>query len=237
MQLVVYCAAAYRLVQRHAMRIENAYSSLDGIDLRWPRTVIADAAVAAVAWIASAAVDNPLSSVLNTSLPPLIILMLGVLAQRQRPLAKVPAEEPPQSQPAIDNLAPQLLSDATPKYAKSGLTAERMRDLANQLGSFMSREKAFLENGLTLDQLSARTGIATHQLSQLLSQHLGASFFEYINRLRVEEVKRCLTDPAFAGQSVLGIGLAAGFNSKAAFNAAFKRFTGTTPTLFRASQS
>jgi len=60
------------------------------------------------------------------------------------------------------------------------------------------------------------------------------SFFEYINRLRVTESQRCLADPAFDGQSILEIGLAAGFNSKAAYNAAFKRFSDTTPSQYRA---
>lgn len=37
----------------------------------------------------------------------------------------------------------------------------------------------------------------------------------------------------FASQSILALALESGFNSKAAFNAAFKRYAGTTPSAYR----
>jgi AraC-like DNA-binding protein len=240
-QLLGYCAGAFVLARAHARRAQESYSSLQGVDLRWVQALILGAGIAALAWIVSAFVKNPLAGVLNTALPPFIVLVLGVLAQRQAPLLvasasiapSLPLVEIPQQAPSSSALRAVGLS-AAPKYAKSGLTPERMTTLAQQLATFMAQEKAFLESDLTLDQLAARTAIAPHQLSQVFNQHMRVTFFEYINGLRVAEVKRCLSDPAFGAQSVLDIGLAAGINSKAAFNAAFKRFTGTTPSAYRA---
>ena len=230
-QLIGYCVAAYRLVEVHVKRAEHTYSALEGIDLRWLQTLIWGAGFAALSWLVSVLVRHPLLKTLTDALPALIILMLGILALHQRSLKiSLPRLD---AEPGLSLKTGVAVTDAAPKYAKSGLTAERMRNLANQLDAFMSRDKAFLENDLTLDVLTSRTDIAPHHLSQVLNQHLGMSFFEYINRLRVNEVKRCLADSAFTEQTVLEIGLASGFNSKAAFNAAFKRYTGTTPTLYR----
>jgi AraC-like DNA-binding protein len=222
-QLLGYCAAAYWTVRTHARAVEQRFSSVHEFDLRWIQSMIAWAGAAALVWVAGIFIRHPAWSLFSIAMPPLMFLALGIRAQRQPPVppATISAASPAEPEPSA-------------KYAKSGLTDERMKSLAAQLEQFMARDKAFLEGELTLGQLAERTGIPQHQLSQVLNQHLGCSFFEYVNRLRVEEAKRCLGDPAYRDQTVLELGLASGFNSKAAFNAAFKRATGLTPSEFRA---
>jgi len=87
-----------------------------------------------------------------------------------------------------------------------------------------------------------RASLSSHGYDQvcgamLLNEHLGESFFDYINRRRVAEVQRCLADPAYRGETVLAIATAAGFNSKASFNAVFLQRTGQTPSEYRRSVS
>ena len=101
----------------------------------------------------------------------------------------------------------------------------------------MESEKPWLENDLTLTQLAARLGTSSHHLSQLLNEDLRQTFFDYVNRRRVAEVQRCLADAAYASQTLLEVALAAGFNSKAAFNTAFRKHTGLTPSQFRLRSS
>jgi AraC-like DNA-binding protein len=52
----------------------------------------------------------------------------------------------------------------------------------------------------------------------------------------VEEAKELLQDPDKSAYTVLALAEEAGFNSKTAFNTAFKRFTGETPTEYRKSR-
>jgi AraC-like DNA-binding protein len=215
-QLLAYTIAAYWTVRIHARDLEQRYSSVQQFDLRWVQALIWWAGAAALVWMIGIFVQHPAWTLVSAALPPLMFLALGILAQRQPPF-------PPAARQA----------EPSAKYAKSGLTDERMKALAEQLEQFMARDKAFLEGDLTLGELANRTGMPQHQLSQVLNQHLGCSFFDYINKLRVEEAKRCLADPSYRAQTVLELGLASGFNSKAAFNAAFRRFTGLTPSEFR----
>jgi AraC-like DNA-binding protein len=119
------------------------------------------------------------------------------------------------------------------RYQRSGLDPERLPELRRQLEALMAGEKPWLENDLTLTELAARVQLSPHHLSQLLNEDLGVSFFDFVNARRVQEVQRCLQDRAYAGQTILDIALASGFNSKAAFNAAFKQHAGVTPTAFR----
>jgi AraC-like DNA-binding protein len=99
----------------------------------------------------------------------------------------------------------------------------------------MNELKLFLESDLTLAELARAVEASPHQVSQVLNQHRGVNFYDYVNRRRVEEVQRCLADPAYGGQTVLDIGLAAGFSSKSTFNAVFKRETGMTPQAYRSA--
>jgi AraC-like DNA-binding protein len=120
------------------------------------------------------------------------------------------------------------------RYQRSGLDRARIPQLLAGLESLMRAEKPWLENDLTLGELAGRAGLSAHHLSQLLNDELHTTFFDYINRRRVEEVKRCLADRAFDGQTLLAIALEAGFSSKAAFNAAFREQAGMTPSQYRA---
>jgi AraC-like DNA-binding protein len=69
----------------------------------------------------------------------------------------------------------------------------------------------------------------------VLSTRLGLSFFDYINGLRVEAVKATLARPQSVGRPLLEIALECGFGSKSAFNEAFKRATGMSPSMYRRS--
>jgi AraC-like DNA-binding protein len=113
------------------------------------------------------------------------------------------------------------LSDA--QYAAWGTRLEEL----------LQRDRIYLESELSLAQLGDRLGIQPYQASELISRRYGEPFFDLINRHRVEEVKKRLEDPAYAHYSILGIALDCGFNSKSSFNAAFKKFTGFTPSQYR----
>ena len=113
------------------------------------------------------------------------------------------------------------------------LPDEHYQKLSAQLEKLIIDEKVYLENELSLAQLSEKLNIQPYQTSELISRQYQESFFDLINRHRVEEVKKRLHDPAFSHLSILGVALDCGFNSKSSFNTAFKKFTGQTPSQYR----
>lgn len=86
---------------------------------------------------------------------------------------------------------------------------------------------------LTLKKLATRMQLNINDLSQTMNVGLNQSFNDFINEQRVEEVKRKMQDPQYAHLSQLGIALASGFNSKATFNRAFKKFAGMNPSEYQ----
>ena len=110
-------------------------------------------------------------------------------------------------------------------------------ELINRLLNYMQEKKPYLDAELTLSSLAKDLSISRSQLSALINEGMGDNFYDFINKYRVEEVKRLMVDPQVKNYNLLGIALEAGFKSKSTFNLIFKRFTGLTPTEYRKNLS
>lgn len=169
-----------------------------------------------------------------------IIYLLGFAGVRQplvfsagasRTKASVDANpEKTAFDPATSGPSPRAQS----KYARSGLSTAALERIAEKLKRAMYAEHLYLECSLTLPQLAKRTGISANHISQVLNEHLGRNFFDFVNGFRVEAAKGHLLT---SDRTILDIALASGFNSKSTFNAAFKKIVGQTPGQYRSQRS
>ncbi len=104
------------------------------------------------------------------------------------------------------------------------------------LTNYMTANKPYLNQLLTLDNLALQTAMPARQLSQVINRHFDKNFFEFINSYRVEESKELLAKKENEKVTMLEIMAQAGFNSKATFNTFFKKTVGMTPTQYRKEQ-
>lgn len=107
--------------------------------------------------------------------------------------------------------------------------------LIGRLREVVEGEKLYLGPELTMSEVADRLHTNTTYLSRAVNDILKKSFPAYINELRIKEAQRLLADPGYANRSIDGIALMSGFKSKSAFNDAFKKFTGMTPSFFQKS--
>lgn len=121
----------------------------------------------------------------------------------------------------------------TEKYSRSGLKDTQAEKYLGKLLSYMETNKPFLDGDLTIHDLSTRTGIARHHITQVLNEKHKRNFFTFINEYRVKEVMERFSDPKFNNYTILAIAMDAGFNSKTTFNSFFKSQTGQTPSEYR----
>lgn len=129
----------------------------------------------------------------------------------------------------------QILMVNSIKYEKSSLSVENAELIHSNLLNLLKQEKPFLDNELKLSSLSNRLSVSPHHLSQVINEKLQVSFYDLINRYRVEEAKEKLIK--FSGKkSFLEIAHEVGFNNKVSFNNYFKKYTGMTPTDFTKSK-
>jgi AraC-like DNA-binding protein len=124
-------------------------------------------------------------------------------------------------------------SESNVKYQRSGLNENRAKELHTQLIKLMETDRIFKDEDLTLFKLAKMLGVSPNHVSQVINTLEHRNFFDYINLLRIEEVKKRIVSKQHEHLTLLGIAFECGFNSKAAFNRAFKKFTGVTPTEFK----
>jgi len=119
------------------------------------------------------------------------------------------------------------------RYEKSTLTLERSDIYLQRLLALMNTEKPYLDGELTLQKVAKAVAISPHHLSQTINEKLNQNFIDFINAYRIEEAKRMLVDPAKKHYSILAVSEEVGFNSKSAFNTAFKKHANMTPSEVR----
>jgi YesN/AraC family two-component response regulator len=118
------------------------------------------------------------------------------------------------------------------KYEKSKLSLEKAHDCLKQLIAIMTTGKKYLDPELSLKTLSEIMEVNTSYLSQIINEHLGKNFADYVNQFRVEEAKRILCEPKQEKLSLTDIAFQSGFNSIPSFNRVFKKLTGLSPSHF-----
>ena len=64
----------------------------------------------------------------------------------------------------------------------------------------------------------------------LFRQVTGMTFKEYLNRVRVEEAERLLTNTDYP---IIDIAVACGYRDQSYFTTVFKKYTGLTPRQYR----
>lgn len=103
----------------------------------------------------------------------------------------------------------------------------------DEIKKIIEEEKLFLNPNLSLSLLSKRFKLNESYFSHFFNQNSDINFSNYINILRVENVKKILVNDSFKNYTLISIALESGFNSKSAFYNAFKKETGITPTEYR----
>jgi AraC-like DNA-binding protein len=119
------------------------------------------------------------------------------------------------------------------KYTRSGLKDGLAEKYLARLLVYMESKKPYLDGNLTIHDLSRKTGISRHHITQVLNENYGKNFFTFINEYRTKEVINRFSDPKYNHYTILAIAFDAGFNSKSTFNSFFKSQTGLTPSKYR----
>lgn len=225
-----YIIASFVLIIRHERVIKELYSSTRYKSLLWARDLqFAGAAVFALCVLFSA-YDIDLANDLSNLAFSIVIYVFSYRAIRQPDIFKEFSHQPLPVEPN-----PPLQRQAG-KYEKSGLSEVKALALLEKLDALMEKEKLYLQPDLNLLQLAERLQTPPHQVSQLLNQYRQTNFFDFVNRYRVAHFQREAADPRNAHLSILALAFDSGFNSKASFNAVFRKMTGITPSAFRAAQ-
>lgn len=217
LQVIGYSMAGIYLIAQYHRKVRKNFSQYEPKNRTWVTTVLVGYIFTCLIppilyWLGIYQAQSPLIKELISFLPFLVFYNILFFNTISNPIVihSIPEEE---------------------RYSGSQLTPEQAQQYLRKLDSDMKIRKLFLEPELSLSELAETTAIPFRYLSQIINQHKGRNFYDYINGLRVEYACNLLRNDS--DKTILEILYASGFNSKTSFNTAFKKHTGKTPTQFK----
>ncbi|MBK8283624.1 MAG: AraC family transcriptional regulator [Ahniella sp.] len=226
--IAVYWWLSYRHLQRYRDWLEREHSQMEEHRLDWLRHFLLALGLTLLIWLGLVAFDRLVAKLDYFQQFPfyvwlgLLVYYLGTEGYRHA------RHVYPVYVPVAEPAAPEPESAPAPSVRPAVDWTARAQDWRQKLiaaGWWRDPE-------LSLPSLARKLGTNSSDLSRAINDGLGMNFNELINRLRVDAVAAELARTPDTG--LLDLALACGFSSKASFNRCFKRFTGKTPSEFRA---
>lgn len=223
---IVYLSFAIKEFNAYKAHIKHAYSGLSGNDFSWIIRLLA----LCLAFIILDVILN-VSELFLSSLPfhsgfliicfiIVVTIYLGYFGIKQ-------------STVLLPSFLMLKLEDQKPVRTVTFTHDKKIESFKSQFIEQLKKEKYYREEDLSLHKLAGYFEMTDKEVSVLLNKYIGLSFYDFINSLRIEEVKQKLVNPAYDHYTILSIAFDSGFNSKATFNRIFKKETGITPSRYQ----
>lgn len=233
-----YLIAITRRLTLYRKRLRDLYSNLAAREYLWINwfiaTLVALWAMAAAAVVMDNLADRSLFDMASISAgTAFLLLFLCIWSLRDPGPDGEGADEEfgPDTGVKMDQV--KVTTRETPKaekYDRSALTEDQAQRISDRICAAMESDRLFLDPNLTLQKLASHVATSPNLVSQTLNDTIGETFFDHVNRWRVEAAKPLLLND---GGTVLAIAIDVGFNSKSTFYKAFRNVTGKAPGLWR----
>ncbi|MGH1335680.1 MAG: helix-turn-helix domain-containing protein [Aureispira sp.] len=223
---VYYVWRSNEILKQHQKQILNRFANLEKIDLQWLQFLTYGLGLV---WILVIITQKNEVIFLGVSI---FVILIGFFGIQQKTIFDSD-KEPSKN---ILTTPPILLMEPTPlpkeKYTRSGLSDKEAGEQYQNLITLMQEESYYKESTLSLSQLASKLNIHPNYLSQIINEREGISFYDFVNKFRVEEFKRLVALPDNRQFTLITLAYECGFNSKSSFNRYFKKITGQTPSQY-----
>ncbi len=226
-QGLLYMIATFRLLQKHSENIKENFSSIERINLGWLKNITL---MTMVTWTLGILIECLQIFGMDASVEAAVPLAIAVLIYAMGYMGL--------RQPEIfSGAGEQAETKDLKKYERSGLTKDKAHALHDKLVHLMETRKPYADPNLKLRHLAHLIATTPNYLSQVINEERQQNFYDFVNRYRIDAARGLITDPANREETLLSIAYSVGFNSKSAFNTAFKKNTGMTPSQFKKSSA
>lgn len=214
--IMLYPIAIFFLLCRHIREYrrwcEDNFSSMDNIDVQWIVRYLIMLAVLGLSFyfIVFRYVPNRMFT------QQWVFLLILGYSTEQILFRKDPWEELLKEDGKFDNTS------------SSDVASPANRQLFEQ---WMDEKKPYLNPDFQLNDLRAVLPMNRTYLSQFVNSEYGCSFYMLVNRYRIAEAKRLMTEQP--DLKIQDIADRCGFSSRRVFSQIFTRETGTTPTEWK----
>ena len=222
-QMVAYFAVIFRFLHRKKKAIRDTVSDAEWVQKEWiPVFEYLFAALFVIVMVCYAIwprTDAWLIQILNVVA--MFYLVYNSIAHPVMPIRQV-AED---IQEPAETYEPEI--SATP-----AMDDRQMKEVCERASRYLEDSKAYLRPDISLAIFAKEINIPQRTLSRSINGCLGCNFFEFINRMRVEEAKRLLLQLDVKDYNIDSIYTDCGFRSRSTFFLVFKKLTGKSPVAW-----
>lgn len=224
--LIGYLAATIVLFQRYKAYLVANFSNTEPLQFRWLNFIIIilgiTFTVSLLGRVASLFVElSYIQAWYYYFVVSVAIFVLSIQAYRQSTRSLLQLDFLPDSAP-FTITEPGASTD-------NNAAAPEMEQFRRRLDVLMATERPYLDPDLNIRQLAERLNTNTSYLSRLINGNYGQNFNDFINGYRVRAFEEKLRAGEHQHYTFLSLALDCGFNSKATFNRAFRKYTGKSP--------
>jgi len=215
-----------RLLSNHKIEVHNHFSMVESKELTWARLFLIYNICGFVLGkvFAYAFTDSTFNKVFFATFDLILIYWVSYHGVEQRNILSLLAKKKD-----FENDLPKLsLKTDLPTLSK-----DKLERLMKNIDDYMQNVEPFIDAELTIVDLATQFEVHPKRISTVINMICHQNFNTYVNQFRIRKAERLLEDSDYELLSVEGIGNKVGFNSKSAFYAAFKKFTGTTPSKYK----
>ncbi|MFP4663568.1 MAG: helix-turn-helix domain-containing protein [Bacteroidales bacterium] len=229
LQVIVYAILMLMLLRKHSTNLKYYFSFTEDINLNWLKVFVG-------MYIIISSLDLLVFYIGNSggvqifyyAMMVFFFNFLGYFGLKQKDIYDFKHAETEISDEAVEDVAPSEV-----KSVKPGMPKEKKELLMQSILKLMEKEKPYMDPKLTIFVFSRALNINKTYISKVINEQMNENFSSFINRYRVEEAKKYLKAAEYENYTIEGIAHTVGFNSKASFNNAFKKFTGLTPSAYK----
>ena len=125
-----------------------------------------------------------------------------------------------------------VVTEENAKQKTLTITDETVNSLLEKLAKFEKSQK-YIKQDMSLSTLASQLNTNTKYLSEIIKQHKGKKFSDYINGLRITYITEQLyNNPVYRDYKNSYLAECCGFSSREVFTVVFKKETGVSPSYF-----
>lgn len=219
-QVLYFVVQGQKLVRHYNKQIANFYSNLESRSIIWVNLLLYSMVITSVMSIIfnifgrEFFIESPILLLFPSVIFSVLLFFIGLLGYMQ-------------NHTVVDlEIEVQQGENQAPKNYNAEKLNEKLLDL-------FVNESIYKNPDLKITQVSEKLHTNRTYISKHINTEFSCTFSDFVNRYRIEEAKRLLTEDSSKTYSLNYISEKSGFGSMGSFMRVFRDFEGITPGQFR----
>lgn len=214
--------------------LASHYANTEHLNVHWVSIATITCFALTLLYIITSTIDTWLSDAVNNIGTIILWGVMIIYAERHHVLYIVSPDRAATLGSQLHKAEEIYIKDDPPATGRVVIDKDTAQSIGERFNHCMATDKLYLKPALTLDDICRAIGTNKSYLSCYLNNYVGATFYDYINELRIKEACRIIDEMKQQGQkpSMASVATICGFSSQAAFNRCFRRVARMTPSAY-----